>query len=206
MALYDKQIKRIMIIWKKRLVGILVFPVALIYWLLMPKRVRTLVIADLRQWTKWQHLNCNLWGFSYLLGNFPEFRSVFYRRAGLLRLLSSWWLRGKTCLEICTTDIGGGLIIRHGFATIISAQKIGWNCKIYQQVTVGYSHDLKAPVIGDNVEICCGAKVIGGITVGDNVLIGANAVVVKDVPPNTVVAGVPAKVIATLDQMRDLTA
>lgn len=65
--------------------------------------------------------------------------------------------------------------------------------------------DLKAPVIGDNVEVCCGAKVIGGITVGNNVLIGANAVVVKDVPPNCVVAGVPARVIRQLDHVRDLT-
>ena len=46
---------------------------------------------------------------------------------------------------------------------------------------------------------------IGGITVGDNVLIGANAVVVKDVPSNSVVAGVPARIIKHLDHMRDLT-
>jgi serine O-acetyltransferase len=60
-------------------------------------------------------------------------------------------------------------------------------------------------VIGNNVEVCCGAKVIGGVTVGDNVLIGAGALVVKDVPANTVVGGVPATVIKTLDHQRDLT-
>ena len=98
------------------------------------------------------------------------------------------------------------MIIQHGFSTIVSAERIGKNCKIYQQVTIGYNHDLKAPVIGENVEICCGAKVIGGITVGDNVLVGANAVVVTDVPPNSVVAGVPARVIRKLDHTRDLTA
>ena len=188
-----------------RLYGLLVFPLATFYWLLMRSNARRLVMADLRQWSRWRHTACNLWGFSYLLGSYPEFRSVFYNRVGVLRLLSIWWLRGKNTLEITTNDIGGGLIIQHGFSTIISAERIGKNCKIYQQVTIGFDHDLKAPVIGDNVEVCCGAKVIGGITVGDNVLIGANAVVVKDVPSNSVVAGVPARIIKHLDHMRDLT-
>lgn len=97
------------------------------------------------------------------------------------------------------------MVIQHGFSTIIAAEKMGRNCKVYQQVTIGYSHELRAPVIGDNVEVCCGAKVIGGITIGDNVLIGANAVVVKDVPSNSVVAGVPARIIKHLDKVRDLT-
>ena len=194
-----------MIIIKRKIFGILVLPLALIYWLAMPTKVRLLVMEDLKQWTRWQHLPCNLWGFSYLMGSMPEFRSVFYKRARLLGILSRWWLPGKTNLEISTNEIGGGLIIQHGFSTIISAEKIGRNCKVYQQVTIGYSHELRAPVIGDNVEVCCGAKVIGGITIGDNVLIGANAVVVKDVPSNSVVAGVPARIIKHLDKVRDLT-
>lgn len=55
------------------------------------------------------------------------------------------------------------------------------------------------PVIGDNVKIGTGAKIIGGVTVGNNVFIGANAVVVKDVPDNCVVGGVPAKIIKYVD-------
>lgn len=188
------------------LCGLLVMPLATIYWLLMPPKARQLVKDDLHQWSRWLHVPCNLWGFSYLLGSYPEFRTAFYLRVGVLRLLSSWWLRGKTTLEITTREIGGGLIIQHGFSTIISAERMGQNCKIYQDVTIGFDHDLKAPVIGDNVEVCCGAKVIGGITVGDNVLIGANAVVVNDVPSNCVVAGVPARIIKQLEYMRDLTA
>ena len=188
-----------------RIFRLLVLPLAAVYWLLAPLMSRRLFTADLRQWSQWLRVPCNLWGFSYLLGSRPEFRSLFYKRAGALRLLSSWWLRGKATLEITTSDIGGGLIIQHGFATIISAERIGNNCKIYQQVTIGFDHELKAPVIGDNVEVCCGAKIIGGVTIGDNVLIGANAVVVKDVPSNSVVAGVPARIIRHLDHMRDLT-
>ena len=93
---------------------------------------------------------------------------------------------------------GGGLIIQHGFSTIINAKKIGENCHIYQQVTIGFN-GTEQPVIGNNVRICCGAKVIGGVNIGNNVVIGANAVVVKDVPDNVVVAGVPAKIIKQLE-------
>ena len=191
-----------------KLYGILTFPLALIYWVIIhitPQINRTLINADLCQWTKWKRVPFNLWGFSYLLGCMPEYRTVLYKRLKLFKVISCWWLRGKRNLEISTNDIGGGLLIQHGIATIISAEKIGKNCKIYQQVTIGFSHDLQAPVIGDNVEICCGAKVIGGITIGNNVLIGANAVVIKDVPSNSVVAGVPAKVIKSLNETRDLT-
>jgi len=89
------------------------------------------------------------------------------------------------------------LFIEHGFSTIISCRKIGKNCYINQQVTIGYSDATNCPTIGDNVEIKCGAKVIGGITVGDDVIIGANAVVVKDIPPHSIVVGVPARIIKT---------
>ena len=53
--------------------------------------------------------------------------------------------------------------------------------------------------MGDNVKIATGAKILGAITIGDNVTIGANAVVVKDVPSNVVVAGIPAKIIRNYD-------
>ena len=111
--------------------------------------------------------------------------------------LPLFWLLFKVSKDMhkIQVDVDSGLIIQHGFATIISAKQIGKNCKIYQQVTIGYDHTLQAPIIGDNVEICCGAKVIGGVTIGNNVIIGANAVVIKDVPNNCIVAGVPAKII-----------
>ena len=91
-------------------------------------------------------------------------------------------------------EIGGGLYIQHGFATIISAKKIGENCRIYQQVTIGYKQD-SCPVLEDNVSVTCGAKVLGGITMHANSLAAAGAVVVKDVPEKAIVGGVPAKVI-----------
>ena len=95
-------------------------------------------------------------------------------------------------LFIEAKEIGGGLFIQHGFATMITAESIGENCWINQQVTIGYSSGARAPIIGNNVMITCGAKVLGDITVGDNVVIGANAVVIRDVESNCTVGGVPA--------------
>lgn len=89
---------------------------------------------------------------------------------------------------------GGGLLIMHGFSTIINCKSMGENCIIYQQVTIGATKN-GCPQIGDNVTIYCGAKIIGNVIIGDNAVVGANAVVTKDVPSNAVVAGVPAKVI-----------
>lgn len=103
-------------------------------------------------------------------------------------------------------DIGKGLFFPHTVGTVIGALRIGENALIYQGVTLGaksvdfsYSSDSR-PVVGDNVSIGSGAKVLGGIKVGDGVTIGANSVVVKDVMDHVVVAGVPAKVIRHLSQ------
>lgn len=74
---------------------------------------------------------------------------------------------------------------------------IGENCTICQQVTIGGGNSRfpGVPVIGNNVYIAKGSIVMGGITIGNNVTIGANAVVTKPVPDNAIVAGVPAKIL-----------
>ena len=94
-------------------------------------------------------------------------------------------------LVIGCTDIGKGLFIHHGIATIISAKKIGENCWINQQVTIGYKNNGQ-PTLGNNVTICAGALVLGDIHLGDNCIVGAGAVVLNDVAPGTTVVGVPA--------------
>lgn len=85
-------------------------------------------------------------------------------------------------------------MLQHAFSTIITARTIGDNCHIYQQVTIGWT-DKGCPTLGDNVTVCCGAKVLGNITIGDDVIIGANAVVVKDVPSHSIVVGIPGRII-----------
>lgn len=80
---------------------------------------------------------------------------------------------------------------------IHSKSIIGENCTICQQVTIGGGNSRfpGVPVIGNNVYIAKGSIVMGGITIGNNVTIGANAVVTKPVPDNAIVAGVPAKIL-----------
>jgi serine O-acetyltransferase len=88
------------------------------------------------------------------------------------------------------TRIGPGLYIGHFGGIVVSSRAvIGRNCNLSQNITIGVSGEGSkrgAPVIGDNVYIAPGARVFGGITIGNNVKIGANAVVHKDLPDNTI--------------------
>lgn len=102
-------------------------------------------------------------------------------------------------LYINTLNIGGGLYIQHGFSTIISAKSIGENCRIFQQVTIGYRGE-ECPVLEDYASVTCGAKVLGGVTMHKNSIAAAGAVVLKDVPENAIVGGVPAKIIKYKDE------
>jgi serine O-acetyltransferase len=96
------------------------------------------------------------------------------------------------------TEIGGGLYLPHTIGTVISAKKIGERCVIFHQVTLGakevdfaFSSE-KRPVLGNDVQVGTGAKVLGGIKIGNRVKIGANAVVLKDVPSDSIAIGIPA--------------
>lgn len=89
--------------------------------------------------------------------------------------------------------IGKGLCIKHYNGIVIGLDSvIGDNCTIYQQVTLGQRNN-KYPVVGNNVTIYPGAKVLGGIRIGNNAVIAANAVVLDDVNDGEVVGGIPAK-------------
>jgi serine O-acetyltransferase len=98
-----------------------------------------------------------------------------------------------------TARIGRGLYIGHFGQIIVSSKAvIGEFCNISQGVTIGQAGrggEQHAPVIGDRVYIAPGAKLFGRITIGNDVAIGANAVVTKDLPDNAVAVGIPAKVI-----------
>jgi serine O-acetyltransferase len=126
---------------------------------------------------------------------YPEYRNLFYKRIGKIHLIINWLCPKMNTLFIATNDIGPGLFIQHGFATIIAAKSIGKDCWINQQVTIGYSNKTDTPELGDNVVVNAGAKIIGKVKVGKNSIVGANAVVVKNIPDNCTVVGVPAYII-----------
>jgi len=132
---------------------------------------------------------------------------IFYRITHLLwknkiPLLPRWISQvGKfiTGIEIHPgAEIGKELFIDHGMGVVIGETTIiGDGVTLYQGVTLGGTGKEKGkrhPTIGHNVVVGTGAKVLGNITIGDNSYVGANAVVIKDVPPNSTVVGVPGRI------------
>ena len=98
------------------------------------------------------------------------------------------------------TQIGCGFYIGHFGGIVINEKSIiGNNCNISQGVTLGQANRGKNkgwPKLGDNIYIGPGAKIFGAVKVGNNVAIGANCVVTKDIPDNSVVVGIPCRVIS----------
>jgi serine O-acetyltransferase len=97
----------------------------------------------------------------------------------------------------CEVEVGRNFVIDHFGGIVVSGYaRFGDDCRIRNGVVVGLSRvdDPCAPQIGNNVDIGTGAKVLGRIRIGNNVLIGANAVVTRDVPDNSIAVGVPAVV------------
>ncbi len=101
--------------------------------------------------------------------------------------------------------LGSGLFIDHGMGLVIGeTAELGSNVTLYQGVTLGGTGKEKGkrhPTIGNNVVVSSGAKVLGSFKVGDNSKIGSGSVVLKEVPPNSVVVGVPGRVV-TRDGVR----
>ena len=135
--------------------------------------------------------------------------SNFFYKAGfdLIARIISQTIRFFTGIEIHPgAKIGKNLFIDHGMGVVIGeTSEIGDNVTIYHNVTLGGSspsidserqrHEKRHPTIGNDVVIGSGAQIIGPIKVGNNSRIAANAVVVKDVPENATMVGIPAKAV-----------
>lgn len=140
---------------------------------------------------------------------YPSFKAMIHYRLAhkLYQKGHYFWARyfsqrgvRKTGIEIHPgAVIGEGFFIDHGNGVIIGeTTKIGNNVTLYQGVTLGGTgkeQGKRHPTIGDNVMISAGAKVLGSFTIGDNSKIGAGSVVLKEVPPNSTVVGVPGRVV-----------
>jgi serine O-acetyltransferase len=119
------------------------------------------------------------------------------------KLLARWCsqlMRSLTGIEIHPgATIGPGFFIDHGMGIVIGeTAEVGADVTLYHGVTLGgtsLNKGKRHPTVGDRVVIGAGAKVLGAITLGDDSRVGANAVVVKSVPPNSVVVGVPGQIV-----------
>ncbi|MDA0990497.1 MAG: serine acetyltransferase [Verrucomicrobia bacterium] len=140
------------------------------------------------RWAYWrsiQYRTLIYYRLSRLIG-IPGVRHVFswlYRRAAL-----------RSGVEI-SCPVGGGMIIPHWGSIKLNARHIGRDLYVLQNVTIGDDYRTGRPVIGNNVFIGTGSTVVGNITIGDNVVIGAMSFIHEDVLPNTMIAGNPARVI-----------
>ena len=145
---------------------------------------------------------------------YPGFHAVLFYRLGhalwrrkfyfLARLVSHVG-RFFTGIEIHPgAKIGRGFFIDHGMGVVIGeTAEIGENCTLYHGVTLGgtsWAKEKRHPTLGNNVVVGSGAKILGPFTVGDNSKIGSNSVVVKEVPPNSTVVGVPGRIVMTEGQ------
>lgn len=160
--------------------------------------------AERRGWRLWigilsprfiPNLNCRLAHFFYT------------KRLGIIAKLFStlnFFLYGIEVAVRC--PIGPGLFLPHTHGTVIGALRIGANVTIYQGVTLGarevdFAYGASSrPIVEDDVIIGSGAKVIGGVTLGQGARVGANAVVVRTVPPGALAVGVPARIVDPADE------
>ena len=129
-------------------------------------------------------------------------RANWFYRHGMFTVarIISQHARNKTGIEIHPgATIGKGLFIDHGMGVVIGETAvIGDNCLLYQGVTLGGTGKDKGkrhPTLGDNVLVGAGAKVLGPFTVGSNVKIAANAVVLNAIPDDCTAVGVPARIV-----------
>lgn len=181
------------------------FPLLIIF---NRSKSKDLIIADIDRWfteltwTRDSDIKRNL---VRLLFFRAQFRNLFFYRTGCHSNFLKILYRPDTALSIaddCDEISGGGVYFEHSFATIIEASHIGKGCMFRQLTTIGVKtkdRHSERPWIGNNVDFGANVTCIGNISIGDNAIIGAGSVVVKDVPANAIVGGNPARIIKYRD-------
>lgn len=108
-------------------------------------------------------------------------------------------------IPLNASKIAGGLLLPHPHGIVIHPDvEIGPNCTLFQQVTLGTGPKPGTPRLGGHVDVGPGAKILGGVMIGDNARIGANSVVLSDVPAGAVAVGVPATIVKRYSGFRSV--
>jgi serine O-acetyltransferase len=137
--------------------------------------------------------------FSYRFGRWAYSIKIPVIRQLLIgiHLFSDTFIVAMTGMKVHPeTEIGPGLVI-HTFSCVhVLAKKIGHSCTINQGVSIANVRGSGRPTVGNNCYFGAGCKVMGGVTLGDNVVVAANSLVISDVPSGCTVMGVPARIIS----------
>ena len=162
------------------------------YPLFLASLKNKLAQIDFQRWKDYMHLSqhTDYNAFCFLMRYYPNHRSLLYYRVGKLYKHTYGITMPGIANCYISASCQGGVLIEHGYSSIIVANKIGENFFFHQNCTVGHNHGGK-PTIGNNVTLFAGAVVAGPIIIGDNVKIGANALVLQDIPDNSIVYGNP---------------
>lgn len=172
------------------------------------------LIEDIRAYRKNDPAARSAWEVALLYNGFHAI--LFYRAAHFLYVhrlrflarLISQFAKFLTGVEIHpAAKIGRRLVIDHGTGIVIGATaEIGDDCLLYQGVTLGGTGKevgKRHPTLGNNIMVGCGAKILGPFKVGDNARIAANSVVLREVPENATVVGVPGRVVRISGEKHD---
>lgn len=188
-------IKRVLNVWR--------FPIVLLCFLCMDSGNRQKMEQDIQRYFCLGGVKHSFISMYSLLIEDVAFRSVVQYRLNknviLKVLFKFFWPPLKTIeLNSLSGEIAGGFWISHNFM-VVSVYSAGRNFRVGPGVVIGLKKDKDKkvinPIIGNDVYICANSTVVGGITIGDNVVVSPGSVVIHDVPSNVTVAGNPARIV-----------